>query len=310
MATNHLGDFGNRWVTRDSRLVGGSVQEVRDRRCVPFPNCPRHRCRHYFLQHLASVVNNNSKQGHDLDVSEKNIQLHEYEHRSRTVSGLLRRFKSRSTPTNTPPSDWISGVSRCFMTTWTPGQTLLLDLQPTLGSSGTFGSRAPVSPAQNHLRAESSLLSSFLQRLFPGLHQKLWHTVTEPSASTLLPGDASDIPPSPHDSTTVVPYLTFPTVVGKNSSFHDLTQQQLEELGGIEFRALNMLMWAVPLVRRTSFLVVCHLSLFSIIFSRWQYPLLYWRHTCHTPVGQTLFWFPTNIGTYLPSGERNQPDFR
>jgi hypothetical protein len=30
--------------------------------------------------------------------------------------------------------------------------------------------------------------------------------------------------------------------------FHGLTEDQLEELGGIEFRALNMLMWAVPLV--------------------------------------------------------------
>ena len=30
--------------------------------------------------------------------------------------------------------------------------------------------------------------------------------------------------------------------------FHGLTEDQLEELGGIEFRALNMLMWTVPLV--------------------------------------------------------------
>jgi len=30
--------------------------------------------------------------------------------------------------------------------------------------------------------------------------------------------------------------------------FHGLTEDQLEELGGIELSALNMLMWAVPLV--------------------------------------------------------------
>ena len=119
--------------------------------------------------------------------------------------------------------------------------------------SGTLGSQTPVPPARNHLRAKHSLLSSFLQQLFPGLLHNLWYTVTEPSASTLLPGDANDIPPSPHDSTTAVPYLTFPTIVGKNSAFHGLTQEQLEELGGIEFRALNMLMWAVPLVRPTAF---------------------------------------------------------
>ena len=175
------------------------------------------------------------------------------------------------------------------MTTCTPSQTFLLDLQPTLGSSGTLGFQTPVSPAQNHPQAKPSLLSSFLQQPFPGLHQKLWHTVTEPSASTLLPGDVGTTLPNSHDSTTVVPYLTFPTIVGKNSAFHDLTQEQLEELGGIEFRALNMLMWAVPLVRRASFSAVCCLSLFSIVFSRWRSRLLYWRHTYHTLVGQILF---------------------
>ena len=91
-----------------------------------------------------------------------------------------------------------------------------------------------------------------VRKLFPELHQKLWHTVTEPRTSTLLPSDSGTMPQSSHDSTTVVPYLTFPTIVGKNSAFHNLTREQLEELGGIEFRALNMLMWAVPLVRRAA----------------------------------------------------------
>ena len=43
--------------------------------------------------------------------------------------------------------------------------------------------------------------------------------------------------------------------------FHGLTEDQLEELGGIEFRALNMLMWAVPLVRCDSEVFCVGLSL-------------------------------------------------
>ena len=100
------------------------------------------------------------------------------------------------------------------------------------------------------MQYKSSLRSTLVRKLFPGLHEKLWRTVTEPRTSTLLPSDSGTIPQSLHDGTAVVPYLTFPTIVGKNSAFHNLTQEQLEELGGIEFRALNMLMWAIPLVRR------------------------------------------------------------
>ena len=70
-----------------------------------------------------------------------------------------------------------------------------------------------------------------------------------PRAATLLPADTVRTSRGPHEGSTVVPYFSFTAIVGKNSVFHGLTEDQLEELGGIEFRALNMLMWAVPLVR-------------------------------------------------------------
>ena len=116
--------------------------------------------------------------------------------------------------------------------------------------SETIGHQSPVPRWQNHPQyKQPNLLSGVVRKLFPRLHENLWHTVTEPRTATLLPGDHGIAPQSSHHSTTVVPYLTFPTIVGKNSAFQNLTQEQLEELGGIEFRALNMLMWAVPLVR-------------------------------------------------------------
>lgn len=42
------------------------------------------------------------------------------------------------------------------------------------------------------------------------------------------------------------PYLTFDATVTGNSHFHNLTLAQRNELGGVEYRALNMLAWLVP----------------------------------------------------------------
>lgn len=38
-----------------------------------------------------------------------------------------------------------------------------------------------------------------------------------------------------------MPYLSYPTTVGRNSQFVDLSDEQREELGGIEYRSLKML---------------------------------------------------------------------
>lgn len=45
-----------------------------------------------------------------------------------------------------------------------------------------------------------------------------------------------------------VPYITFDAIIGRNSKFHGLTKENLEELGGVEYRALNMLLWIIGLV--------------------------------------------------------------
>jgi hypothetical protein len=47
------------------------------------------------------------------------------------------------------------------------------------------------------------------------------------------------------DGSKVVPYISFDAVVGRNSTFHLLTNEQLEELGGVEYRALNALLFIV-----------------------------------------------------------------
>lgn len=59
---------------------------------------------------------------------------------------------------------------------------------------------------------------------------------TEPSRrqSTTLPKQ----PPKLNDT----PFLSRQATVGRNSNFHNLTRKDREELGGIEYRALKLLL--------------------------------------------------------------------
>ena len=60
-----------------------------------------------------------------------------------------------------------------------------------------------------------------------------------------------------------VPYISFDAVVGHNSSFEELTEEQLEELGGVEFRALNALLWIVGIVGSSACFCTTGLTHFS-----------------------------------------------
>lgn len=87
------------------------------------------------------------------------------------------------------------------------------------------------------------------RRLFPGLHRQFQKTLTMPRTSTLIPSRSHAAGPQPADAPIrPVPYLSFPADVGKNSSFKGLGEEEMLELGGVEYSALNALMWIVPLV--------------------------------------------------------------
>ncbi|TFY57734.1 hypothetical protein EVG20_g8425 [Dentipellis fragilis] len=84
------------------------------------------------------------------------------------------------------------------------------------------------------------IASRLMDRFFPRLRRQLSRTVTMPRTMTL----ASQYAPS-STGARMVPYISFDAVVGRNSAFHSLTNDQLEELGGIEYRALSALLWIV-----------------------------------------------------------------
>lgn len=89
------------------------------------------------------------------------------------------------------------------------------------------------------------LIGKIIRKLFPSLEKKITIPRTETLVSNLNAGAGGSVGgPAPR----AVPYLRFDTVVGRNSVFHDLTQEKLEELGGVEYRALSLLMWLVGTV--------------------------------------------------------------
>ncbi len=85
-------------------------------------------------------------------------------------------------------------------------------------------------------------LSRFLLWFFPArLKERISRTTTISGAIAPSQGNA-------RPGTKQVPYVKFEAIVGRNSAFRRLTRYQRDELGGIEYRALNALVWIVPVV--------------------------------------------------------------
>ena len=91
------------------------------------------------------------------------------------------------------------------------------------------------------------IISSIVHKFFPNLERRIRRTVTIPVSQTLTSQRVESGQQAA--GSRPVPYISFNALVGRNSTFHDLTREQIEELCGIEFKALNCLVWIVPCVR-------------------------------------------------------------
>ncbi|MDV2583674.1 hypothetical protein, partial [Alkalibacillus haloalkaliphilus] len=78
---------------------------------------------------------------------------------------------------------------------------------------------------------------------FPKLKRKLKRSVSIP-ATTSLVSQGRNVP----EGEKSAPYISFDAFVGRNPAFYRLSQDEMEELGGEEYRALNALLWIVGLV--------------------------------------------------------------
>ncbi|KZT21063.1 hypothetical protein NEOLEDRAFT_1139908 [Neolentinus lepideus HHB14362 ss-1] len=109
------------------------------------------------------------------------------------------------------------------------------------------------------------ILSRAFRHFFPEVQQKLQRTMTVPLTTTIA-SQRGEVP----TGVKPVPYISFDAIVGRNSAFYELTNEQLEELGGVEYRALNALLWIVA-----SYHIVVQAICFVIIAaymseSRWS----------------------------------------
>jgi Trk-type K+ transport system membrane component len=105
-----------------------------------------------------------------------------------------------------------------------------------------------------------------MKKFAPRLRQQLDRTLTIPRTTTMQSqvhgvANAVEHPAGvPLTRSKSAPYLTFPATIGRNSNFRYLTEDELEELGGVEYRALNALLWIVGayhiLVQVIAFIVI------------------------------------------------------
>ncbi|KAL7422889.1 hypothetical protein Q5752_002186 [Cryptotrichosporon argae] len=85
------------------------------------------------------------------------------------------------------------------------------------------------------------LAKTGFHKVFPRASDTLAKTLTIPLTRTVT-GRGSI---SGEGGAKEVPYISFSAVVGRNSRFQGLTEEQMEELGGVEYRALKALVWIV-----------------------------------------------------------------
>lgn len=97
------------------------------------------------------------------------------------------------------------------------------------------------------------ILRMAIERFFPKASMKLSRTMTMPRTNSIAGrGTITSAPGASEEDNKEVPYISFQAIVGRNSRFHGLTEEQMDELGGVEYRALRVLLIIVCAVSQSS----------------------------------------------------------
>jgi len=102
-----------------------------------------------------------------------------------------------------------------------------------------------------------------VDKFFPKASMTVSRTMTMPRTNSIA--GRGTINSGMAEETKEVPYISFSAVVGRNSRFHDLTEEQMDELGGVEYRGLRVLLYIVSGV--CSFPLIYHSLTASTSFS-------------------------------------------
>ncbi|KAG5637728.1 hypothetical protein H0H81_003438 [Sphagnurus paluster] len=111
----------------------------------------------------------------------------------------------------------------------------------TAYTSRTHGSRNYMTRGFGGFPMPFTIIKNLFYRVFPKLKRRVTRTITIPATMSIASQNRESAPPG----AKVVPYISFNATVGRNSNFKDLSQSELDELGGVEYRALNALLWIV-----------------------------------------------------------------
>ncbi|KAI0669657.1 cation transport protein-domain-containing protein, partial [Trametes maxima] len=165
----------------------------------------------------------------------------------------------------------------------------------TTATSQPFATRRNVHKGFGGFPMPHEIISRLFGRAFPSLERKLTRTITMPRTRTIA-SERGTLPPGIHP----VPYITFEAIVGRNSVFQGLTREQLEELGGVEYRALSALLWIVA-----SYHIGLQLIAFIVIapymsLGRWRGDFL--PPALHRPISSTWYSAFQVVSSYTNTG--------
>ena len=99
-----------------------------------------------------------------------------------------------------------------------------------------------------------NIIARLINKFAPRFRKKLDRSMTMPYTHTYTSAPGGTIG-EVGSSGKPAPYISFDAIVGRNSVFKDLSDDQLEELGGAEYRALKIL----------TLILICYYFLFQLI---------------------------------------------
>lgn len=134
---------------------------------------------------------------------------------------------------------------------------------PTMATqrSGTYGPRRmgtngiPMTRTQTTSKERGfggfpspiELAGAAIKRTLPRVQERFNRSTTIPRTATFLSVHSVGDNALDTGSTKPAPYLTFDATVSRNSRFHQLTEAQRDELGGVEYRAIDLLAKILPI---------------------------------------------------------------
>ncbi|KAI0629974.1 TrkH-domain-containing protein [Trametes polyzona] len=140
-----------------------------------------------------------------------------------------------------------------------PAEATGIDVLSSAASRRSFRASILTSPPHPHaghpahpdddfggLPGIQDIFTALVRKISPRLERRLKRTLTVPRTETLVPEAARGITEDGNAPIKRVPYLSFSATVKRNSSFYGLTAENIEELGGVEYRALCSLSWIIP----------------------------------------------------------------